>query len=731
MRLAIAVSLVLGITAFAEVPFTPPAYGPAAASQMSPSVASDGDDYLVVWMDQRTLPYEAYATRVSRDGVVLDPTGIRIPARDVYFTRVVWTGTSYLVIWDTGGAGRVFATRISREGTIVEAPHVLIEDAQLPSVIRAGEWTVVSYLTSSYPHEGRAVFFDADGNVVSRVTIFPRAGDHGSPRIAWNGSNLVAVWSVGYSPIQIKGIRFDSSGLLDAEPRVLLASGDTVDPKIASDGSDFVLLTTDYMTNVHRTTRVAADLTAGPSTMLPAAINTEARILWTGAHYVVIAENGYSIRALRIDRDAKPMDAEPALIENTPASGSAPAPAIATNGHDLFLAWHASLTAPTNDGVDIYGGLVSTSTFTQRSKSLLSVAAARQSYPAIASNGAGLLTLWNESSGLYARRTNIDGAPIEATPIRLGAASRVAAVFDGSAYVVAVLNFSSEQVTTFRIPASGELRAEEGTSRHLESVNSVALASSDGVTLLAWAARAGIQATRVGADARWIDDVPLTIAEGLVGQVDVAAGGGSGFLVTWGVYAEVCCHGGTVPVAIRGARITRAFANLDHDGFDVAATEALEGDAKSTWNGREWLVVWHRDAVAIDEIRARRVDAGGALPGSTAGDPGILLASGAAMPEVVWDGARYVLAWLDTPSPDVTSRMHVAWFTGDAIRVGATILGDAEAYAISGGVKLQPVAHGRVTAAYARIAREPVYGGVARAFLSTIRTIPARRRAVR
>lgn len=714
----------------AEIPFTPPVPGPAAADQTRVAVASDGTDFLVVWRDERAVPHEAYATRVSRNGAVLDPTGIRIPVTDPSEAQVVWTGSSYLVVWANIREPAIVGARISREGVLIDGPRVIVADAQLSSLVRAGNRTVLGVRSGrTAPQQSEALFLDANGGVVSRV----RLPDSEAPVVGWNGSQLVAVWTSGSGinpTYRIEGVRFDERGPIDATPRVLLGSNH-LGAQIASDGRDFLIVTRNYDTSVFRSIHVRPDLTAGAPVDLPITDFTPASLLWTGTQYVLLYARGYDQTALRLDREGKPIGA-PMDLDMPSAVSLAPTPRAASNGSDLFLAWSVMTTMDS----DVHGAVLSGSTLASRSTALLSMTAKRQTNPILAWSGRNLLAVWNEADGTFARRMTADGVTGDTNPIRLGSASlAAAAVFNGTDYIVAMLAPQSGTpvtLSTLRIPATGGLRVENRTNRQLGwNAGSVALAYRNGTTLLTWHSEEAIEAVRLRSNGSWMDSVPLPVAQGRVRRVTAAAYDQLAFFVAWEEYEVFGGHGQTRGIAIHGARVTDGLTLLDPTSITVAAADGTESDSSVTWDGRGWLVVWQRIQGAVSEIRARRVSANGSLLNGPPSDPGVLLATGAAMPRVAWDGLRIVLTWLDYVPVETLLRIHAAGFADLGHRSGSRVLGETEAFGVSGRPSIAVVAPGVAAVAYARIAREPAYGGVARAFFTTISLTPGRRRAAR
>ena len=125
-----------------DVPF---AISAAPNGQSSPSVAFDGTNYLVVWLDMRNqivptgVPYpDIYGARVTTAGVLLDGTaasgGFPINSGGTlqrFSPSVAFTGNEYLVAWSvpgyasTGSPG-IQAARVSTSGTLPSGANMAI-----------------------------------------------------------------------------------------------------------------------------------------------------------------------------------------------------------------------------------------------------------------------------------------------------------------------------------------------------------------------------------------------------------------------------------------------------------------------------------------------------------------------------------------------------------------------------------------------------------------------------
>lgn len=733
----------------ASIPVSQPDFGPAPRDQYNAAVASDGNQYLVMWADERAETKQAYATRLSPDGTVLDPNGIRVASDALtYYPQVIWGGSSWFVLANT--CSSIEFARVARNGSLLDSePRLVPVSAWCPgmSVASNGQYVAVGYVSGHSTYEMHALILDSDGEAVTDIRLATGETQLTVPAITANGSSFVAVWDG-------RAVRFDHTGILDPVrdvPALGLSSGAL---SMASDGTGMVLVRGNVAF------RMNDDLVAEHLLNLP--FTYVKSIAWTGSSYIVTGvvpayQNGTlhegDVNVVRLDGDGRML-----AQQEVRAGGSGAHPlkgsAMASNGRNVVIAWHdptEALDHPYADS-DIYASVASLPDLTMGPRKVLSVAADSQLRPATAASGNHHLTVWQEESGLYARRHWRDGRS-DGAPIRLTDAHALSmdVVFNGSAFLLA--STEGNAVVIRRLTAAGELRVDrEWRSDDARYPGPIALSSSGGTTLMAWR-DGGVHAARIGAEGAPIDETPLEVAAAPLARtahrIAISPNGSGEFLVVWGGSTMACiyCSPSMLPEAgpVRAARVTAALTRLDHPAIEIVVpgVDTLHADHPSvTWNGNEWLVVWNRafseagvdEWIIEEEIRGRRVARNGTLLDGSRKDPGILIARNGFAPTIAWTGSAYLLGWYDGsaisvryPTEHTLQRIRIASLD----RLGGSLsdertLGESPA---TDPISIS-VANGLASMAYSRLGEDALYGGVSRVFLEFSGS-NARRRAVR
>lgn len=186
----------------------------ASSIGVNPSVGFDGTNYLVVWVSCGAGVYDwlctgdIYAARVTQDGIILDPGGVKITTGSDALARklgIAYDGINYLVVWRTYGMV-VRGTRVSASG----GPPTNLDDSN-GFQISEGSWSrypSVEYGEGIYLvawHKGecgdgnqsiQAARVYTDGTVLDPANFIVNDGNgcQAYTVVGWDGQNFQVSW---------------------------------------------------------------------------------------------------------------------------------------------------------------------------------------------------------------------------------------------------------------------------------------------------------------------------------------------------------------------------------------------------------------------------------------------------------------------------------------------------------------------------------------------------------
>ena len=197
-----------------------------------PAITYTGAGYGIAWEDNRDANWEIYFARLDADGNKLG-SDVRVSTTSGISTRsrIVWTGTSYLVLWadNTSGSWELYLAQLDAVGTIVVAAVPLAASSSgQPSVVWTGLHVAAAWIT--FEREIAFQRYTATGAAVSPEVILTNGAGYNAsdPRLHWTGNGYSLVWVedpfVGAgSQVYLAGM--DSSGAI-VEPRVRITLED-------------------------------------------------------------------------------------------------------------------------------------------------------------------------------------------------------------------------------------------------------------------------------------------------------------------------------------------------------------------------------------------------------------------------------------------------------------------------------------------------------------------------
>ena len=474
-----------------------------AYNELLPAVASNGDGYLVIWSDDRDAPpgwedwdYRARAARVSNTGEILDPGGFRLSGESMQYTYAVASnGQDYLAVWMDHRSGQtrdVYGTRVTAGGAVVDGDGLAIgvdteTFVMYPAAASDGAdyfvaWTAAGLYSNSQQTRGTRVSSTLSGQAAvidyPGTQLSPPNG-HMRPAIAHSGAGYLVVWD---------GVWDDRPGRRElyhcripgTQPERIpitgVASSDQTEPAVASDGYDFLVVWTDTgpSGNAIYGVHVAADGTLLDRTPLNIATAPRERgapsVASNGQDYLVtwmdFRDINWDIFGARVLSGAAGqsavLDPNGFAISQHPAFQNAPD--VASDGNDYLVVWRQALDGRGN----VHGARVTNEAVVLDPAGIAIATNAAEHYtPRAAGNEDGYLVVWAEYRGatswdVLGRRVSAAGAVLDASALVVSDGAREQydpdVASDGDGYLVVWTDYrsnTSNDVYGARVTAEG------------------------------------------------------------------------------------------------------------------------------------------------------------------------------------------------------------------------------------------------------------------------------------
>jgi hypothetical protein len=615
----------------------------ASYNQNYPQVAWNGENWLVVWYQEQSdnyYNYEIRGVRVSPAGVVLDTTPMMIGTASnnlgSFPAELVFDGTNWVVIWEgfrSPSARSVYAARIAANGAVLDPQGVSIYDhpSQFlsdPDIAFNGSGFLLTFVD--------VVDYKAYGQRVSMAlqpvgARFPinnysptRAVD---PRVASNGDGYLVVWdehafsgNIG----SVRGARVSNAGVvLDTDP-IIIASN------------------------------------VGVSESSP-------DVVWNSTNWFVAYDSGYdsaagaytnvqNIYTKRVSAAGVVLDTNPQKV--TESTNHQVNPAVAAGfGGSAQVVWE-----DLGFDLDVFARRVSADG-TLGDQKILAMGAPRHSDPKMAFGGNVFLTVFErqtaEATLIFAQRLNANGQPLDAEPFLISSTdnrtnANPAVAFNGTHFLVVWDRQESDtfgnifrrvygrRVLPSGAPVDAQFLIMDGLTPDVAAL---------GETFLTVAIRP------IGSQQRYVEAVRVTGAGAVLGPPSIVltnfnhvprvAAFGNRWLIVWEYHSR---HDSSLSW-IR-ARFMEANGTFPAESFQIAS-----GDPGSLANyddtphlavsGNEALIVWQNNDLNLNDIKGRRMTADGTLLGPASGFDISNAPGSQYLPSVAWDGARYVVTWVD------------------------------------------------------------------------------------
>ena len=572
---------------------TPISIATEAGNQVQPSVAWNGETFLVAWGDGRDgTGSDLYGTRVAPDGTVLDGSGLLLfgasPPEGAFEPRLAWGGADYLMAWNqfrSGSDTDILAERLDANGVVLDPQPLAISvksDFQYDQEVAVGDGLFfVSYYDQnvlSAPVRGTRV--TAGGEVLDPSGIAVGSTNTGAaaPAVGWDGRDFLIAWDhyllgegnhVHAARVTTAGVVLDPAGIEVSDQIVNLPSF-----AIGSDG-------------------------------------TQGLVTWGEAQY----DPESDVDGARLGQDGTILDPT-AIVVSTEAANMTVDPAVAWNGSLSLMTWQDErlgfssifATRVTRRGTALDGTGIPITTD------------GPATHPTVTSDGTNFLVAWEKDAGfpggddVLAARVGPDGQILDPDPIDIRATGgdqySPAVGFNGTNYLAAWVNdervLEKRNVYVRRLSPDGQLLEQPILVSVAGAQTAPAIASDGDEWLVVWqkltTAQWDVFGARVSASGEVLDSSPILISTGPADETaPTVAWDGTDFVVGW---ADLRLGTGK---DIYAARVAPDGTVRDPAGIAVSTAAGDQDTPSAAWEGSNVLMTWAdlRSGASSDVVGAR------------------------------------------------------------------------------------------------------------------------------
>jgi phosphoribosylformylglycinamidine (FGAM) synthase PurS component len=356
----------------------------AAREQYYPAVGFDGANLLVAWQDDRSgANYDIYVARLSPAGVVLDPTGLLTSqaAHGQATPAAGFDGANYLVAWQdfrAGPAGDIYGSRVTSQGVVLDPAGFVISQTPREQFTPAVGFDGANFLVVWQDCRGDPGGDIYGARVTSHGVVLDPAGfaiaqapeEQSAPVVEFDGTNFLVVWQDYRDSVRfhVYGARVTPQGLVLDPSGMSISSGPGFHyaPAVAFDTTNFLVVWqdsrngSDWDTYGARVSRQGTVLDPDGIAVSQAENNQHLPALsFDGAEFLVVWQDnryGYDhdVFGARVTPQGTLLDPTGRPVSTSP--GEQLMPSISFDGADFLVVWQDYRNL--ND-FEVYGAMVS------------------------------------------------------------------------------------------------------------------------------------------------------------------------------------------------------------------------------------------------------------------------------------------------------------------------------------------------------------------------------------
>ncbi len=270
--------------------------------QEQPSIAFDGNNYLVVWQDKRSGDCDIWGQFISQEGTLVDTNFPICIAENNQVDPEVCFGTgNYLVIWKANkeDTGKIYGQRVSPSGVLIDTAFTINDWGYGTNPDIAFNDTNFMVIWRDYHDLGkdqvRGRQVSQGGIPIDTSFLIPVTGsDREWPSIAFSDTNYLVVWS-NTDSFHIYGSLVSTNGVPSDTVFPIIEKNEStmIIPDVASCGENYLVVTTTRDTIIGRLVSTSGTFLDNPFTISTEKIGSPS-VIWTDSSYLVVWEGDIS-----------------------------------------------------------------------------------------------------------------------------------------------------------------------------------------------------------------------------------------------------------------------------------------------------------------------------------------------------------------------------------------------------------------------------------------------------
>lgn len=637
-------------------------YIPAPVGQSFPAVAFDGNNYFVFWYDWRHgMQYDAYGfvhwdyygCRVSRDGVLLDSSGVLI-SYAVWLAgwvptklAITYGDGKYLCAWsDFRGPYMLYGARVDTNGIVLDPDGFVISAFDSwkdpPAVAFDGVYFFVVWWDARNPSGIYGSRIRPDGTIIDPQGILISSPGGGAVSVTYDGNNYFVVWS-SYPGGDIYGVRVDTSGVVLDSNAITICTEDEYQlyPSVTYGNGHYFAAWVDERAGSMNSDIYGARIdTAGVlvdtnSVQISALSEYEyyPSLCFDGINYLVTWSDYATTYCARVNTNGVLLDSLPIAVSQDTIYESS-TPSVASDGVNSLIVRHTGWS----DG-DVYGSRVDTAgVILDTNGILLSIAAYPGRRSSSSYDGMNYFTVWTDYRDtaiycIYGARIDTAGVILDPTGFSIVNGQNPSVAFDGSNYLVVCKGLKGNRVDT-----SGMVL---DTIAVFPGGDYPSVVFDGTYYFVAWQYGHDIYGIRVDTAGLVLDTNGILISnQEYFEDYPSVALDGTNYFVVW-QYGT-----GLIPYNIYGARVDTAGVILDTTVLAIATGAYDQEHPSLAYDGTNYFVVWQDSRNGYADIYGARVTPNGVVLDQT-GIPICTAPSDQYQPRIAFDDENYCIIWED------------------------------------------------------------------------------------